>query len=64
MILKITTPQGDATVNIVNGRVVTQATSAALQRLCGLSEAALRNYAATRGWEVRVVRGGTGHADE
>lgn len=52
MILFIRAPQFAGPVALRDGRVVVPGTCAYLQRLRGLTEAAVRAYAAERGWTV------------
>lgn len=52
--LRVTIPGRVVTVRFVGGRVVQRGTAAELQRLVGLSEPALRAFAAARGWRVEA----------
>ena len=56
MLLRVASRRFTGTVNLHDGRIVVPGTSAYLQRLCGLTVAAFRNYAAGRGWRMQELR--------
>lgn len=48
----VVAPRHVAPVRVLAGRVIQRGTAPELQRLVGLTEAALRAYAAGRGWRL------------